>query len=263
MPIRDDATNVFMGLPGDGARLELTHNHDVDEPYDHRHRLRPHRDHRRRPRRHARAASPSSGIEPEKPPYTVREGGSRLCFVRDPDGLQNRARIEGQHGGRTFEGGGGLMRRGIVATAGALGVAALVWAAVAIADEIDCSGGGKQCNGTPFDDSITGSQKTDGINAKAGNDETYAEKGNDAVEAGDGNDYVEGGKGDDKISGGDDGDAVHHRRPLRRPRRRHHRRGRRRRTTSTERRARTSFSAGPATTSSTASESATTTRRTG
>ena len=26
MPIRDEATNVFMGLPGDGARLELTYN---------------------------------------------------------------------------------------------------------------------------------------------------------------------------------------------------------------------------------------------
>jgi lactoylglutathione lyase len=26
------------------------------------------------------------GIKPERPPYTVREGGSRLCFVRDPDG---------------------------------------------------------------------------------------------------------------------------------------------------------------------------------
>ena len=25
------------------------------------------------------------GIEPERPPYQVREGGSRLCFVRDPD----------------------------------------------------------------------------------------------------------------------------------------------------------------------------------
>lgn len=25
------------------------------------------------------------GIAPEKPPYSVREGGSRLCFVRDPD----------------------------------------------------------------------------------------------------------------------------------------------------------------------------------
>jgi len=28
------------------------------------------------------------GIEPERPPYTVREGGSRLCFVRDPDGYR-------------------------------------------------------------------------------------------------------------------------------------------------------------------------------
>ena len=34
MPIGDDATNIFMGLPGDGARLELTHNHDVTEPYE-------------------------------------------------------------------------------------------------------------------------------------------------------------------------------------------------------------------------------------
>ena len=48
------------------------------------------------------------------------------------------------------------MRRGIVAAVGALGVAALVWAAVAIAADVDCKGGGKQCNGTPFDDSITG-----------------------------------------------------------------------------------------------------------
>jgi lactoylglutathione lyase len=28
------------------------------------------------------------GIEPERPPYTVREGGSRLCFVGDPDGYR-------------------------------------------------------------------------------------------------------------------------------------------------------------------------------
>ena len=25
------------------------------------------------------------GIEPERPPYTIRDGGSRICFVRDPD----------------------------------------------------------------------------------------------------------------------------------------------------------------------------------
>ena len=30
MPIRDEAINVFMGLPGDGDRLELTYNHGVD-----------------------------------------------------------------------------------------------------------------------------------------------------------------------------------------------------------------------------------------
>jgi len=28
------------------------------------------------------------GIQPEKPPYSVREGGSRLCFVKDPDGYR-------------------------------------------------------------------------------------------------------------------------------------------------------------------------------
>ena len=28
------------------------------------------------------------GIEPERPPYTVREGGSRLTFVSDPDGYR-------------------------------------------------------------------------------------------------------------------------------------------------------------------------------
>ena len=84
LPIRDEAVNVFMGLPGDGARLELTWNKGVDEPYEvgsgYGHialtvdeldltldRLK------------------QVGIEPEKPPYTVRDGGSRLCFVRDPD----------------------------------------------------------------------------------------------------------------------------------------------------------------------------------
>jgi lactoylglutathione lyase len=25
------------------------------------------------------------GIEPERPPYQVTEGGSWICFVRDPD----------------------------------------------------------------------------------------------------------------------------------------------------------------------------------
>ena len=34
------------------------------------------------------AISKAIGVEPEKPPYSVREGGSRLCFVRDPDGYR-------------------------------------------------------------------------------------------------------------------------------------------------------------------------------
>jgi lactoylglutathione lyase len=87
VPIRDEATNVFMGLPGDGERLELTYNHGQDEPYDigtgygHIAITAPDLD-------ATLARLAEIGIEPEKPPYTVREGGSRLCFVRDPDGYR-------------------------------------------------------------------------------------------------------------------------------------------------------------------------------
>ena len=84
MPIRDEATNLFMGLPGDGARLELTYNHDRTEPYDvgtgYGHIAITTDDLDGTLDRLAAA-----GIEPEKPPYRVREGGSRICFVRDPD----------------------------------------------------------------------------------------------------------------------------------------------------------------------------------
>ena len=87
MPIRDEAINVFMGLPGDGARLELTYNHGRDEPYDlgtgYNHIAVAIEDLDGALERLA-----SQGIEPEKPPYTVSEGGSRLCFVRDPDGYR-------------------------------------------------------------------------------------------------------------------------------------------------------------------------------
>jgi len=86
MPIRDEAINVFMGLPGDGARLELTYNHGVDS-YElgtgYNHIAVTVEDIDARLEELAR-----QGIEPEKPPYTVREGGSRLCFVRDPDGYR-------------------------------------------------------------------------------------------------------------------------------------------------------------------------------
>lgn len=87
MPIRDEATNLFMGLPGDGARLELTQNHDREEAYEigtgYGHIAVTVDDIDGTLERLA-----TDGIEPEKPPYQVREGGSRLCFVRDPDGYR-------------------------------------------------------------------------------------------------------------------------------------------------------------------------------
>jgi lactoylglutathione lyase len=84
MPIREEAINVFMGLPGAGDRLELTYNFGVDS-YEVGTGTATSRD-RRRHDRHARAAR-RTGIEPERPPYQLREGGSVLCFVRDPDGI--------------------------------------------------------------------------------------------------------------------------------------------------------------------------------
>lgn len=78
-----EATNFFYGAPGQAEELELTFNHDgrgyelgtayghialgVDDLAATLERLA------------------SVGIEPERPPYRVREGGSLLCFVRDPD----------------------------------------------------------------------------------------------------------------------------------------------------------------------------------
>ena len=87
MPIGDDATNLFMGLPDDGARLELTYNHGRTEPYEigtgYGHIAITIED-----LDGALERLVELGIEPEKPPYSVREGGSRLCFVRDPDGYR-------------------------------------------------------------------------------------------------------------------------------------------------------------------------------
>jgi lactoylglutathione lyase len=85
LPIRDEAVNVFMGLPEDGdePRLELTHNFGVDAydlgtGYGHIAITTDDLD-------GTLARLAEQGIEPEKPPYSVRDGGSRLCFVRDPD----------------------------------------------------------------------------------------------------------------------------------------------------------------------------------
>jgi lactoylglutathione lyase len=86
LPIRDEAVNIFMGLPGDGDRLELTYNFGVDSyelgtAYGHVAVAVDDLD-------GTLARLAEQGIEPERPPYQVREGGSRLCFVKDPDGYR-------------------------------------------------------------------------------------------------------------------------------------------------------------------------------
>ena len=89
LPIRDEAINVFMGLPEDGPepRLELTYNIGHDEPYElgtgYGHIAVTTGD-----LDQTLAQLSEQGIEPERPPYTVSDGGSRLCFVRDPDGYR-------------------------------------------------------------------------------------------------------------------------------------------------------------------------------
>ena len=81
-----EATNYFFGIGDHAAVLELTYNHDgrtyeLGTAYGHV----------------AYAvddlaatleALAAQGIEPEREPYRVREGGSLLCFVRDPDGYR-------------------------------------------------------------------------------------------------------------------------------------------------------------------------------
>ena len=78
-----EATNYFFGAPGQDEELELTLNHDgrtydlgtgyghialgVDDLASTLELLA------------------DQGIVPEREPYRVREGGSLLCFVRDPD----------------------------------------------------------------------------------------------------------------------------------------------------------------------------------
>ena len=81
-----EATNYFFGVPGQDEELELTYNHDgrsyelgtgfghialaVDDLDDTLSQLQ------------------GQGIEAEREPYRVREGGSRICFVQDPDGYR-------------------------------------------------------------------------------------------------------------------------------------------------------------------------------
>ena len=89
LPIREEAVNYFLGIPGmDGPELELTYNFETPEGgyeigtgYGHIALTVDDLD-------ATLAALDEKGIEPERPPYTVREGGSRICFVRDPDGYR-------------------------------------------------------------------------------------------------------------------------------------------------------------------------------
>ena len=81
-----EATNYFYSMGDHENVLELTFNHDgrtydLGTGYGHIAVTVDDLD-------TTLANLADQGIEPERPPYTVREGGSRLCFVRDPDGYR-------------------------------------------------------------------------------------------------------------------------------------------------------------------------------
>ena len=81
-----EATNYFFGTPDQEEELELTFNHDgrtyeMGSAYGHIALAVDDLD-------ATLAQLREQGIEPEREPYRVREGGSRLCFVRDPDGYR-------------------------------------------------------------------------------------------------------------------------------------------------------------------------------
>lgn len=81
-----EATNYFFSLGGAENVLELTYNHDgrtyeLGTAYGHIALAVDDLD-------GALAQLGEQGIEPEREPYRVREGGSRICFVQDPDGYR-------------------------------------------------------------------------------------------------------------------------------------------------------------------------------
>jgi lactoylglutathione lyase len=78
-----EATNYFFSIGDDENVLELTYNHDgrtydMGTAYGHIAIGVDDLD-------GTLAQLAEQGIEPERPPYQVTEGGSRICFVRDPD----------------------------------------------------------------------------------------------------------------------------------------------------------------------------------
>ena len=81
-----EATNYFFSMGDHESVLELTFNHDgrtyeLGTGYGHIAVGVDNLD-------ATLAGLKGQGIEPERPPYQVREGGSRLCFVQDPDGYR-------------------------------------------------------------------------------------------------------------------------------------------------------------------------------
>ena len=81
-----EATNYFFSLGDDEDVLELTYNHDgrtyeVGTGYGHIAVAVDDLD-------ETLAELHEQGIDPEREPYRVREGGSRICFVKDPDGYR-------------------------------------------------------------------------------------------------------------------------------------------------------------------------------
>ena len=81
-----EATNYFFSMGNQESVLELTFNHDgrtydVGTGYGHIALAVDDMD-------DALAQLKAQGIEPEREPYRVREGGSRICFVQDPDGYR-------------------------------------------------------------------------------------------------------------------------------------------------------------------------------
>jgi lactoylglutathione lyase len=81
-----EATNYFFSLGDHASVLELTYNHDgrtyeLGTGYGH---IAVGVDDLAA----TLAELAAQGIEPEREPYRIREGGSLLCFVRDPDGYR-------------------------------------------------------------------------------------------------------------------------------------------------------------------------------
>jgi lactoylglutathione lyase len=81
-----EATNYFFSLGDHASVLELTFNHDgrtydLGSGYGH---IAVGVDDLAQ----TLAELKEQGIEPEREPYRVREGGSLICFVGDPDGYR-------------------------------------------------------------------------------------------------------------------------------------------------------------------------------